>query len=77
MPAVWGRRSLTHAPDWPWRRNSRLGPSSVDLFLNDESMNAKRLPFRNESGIAWPCSRRSSGFQSNNSNWEGPPAMNR
>ena len=39
-------------------------------------MKANRLPLTNESGISPPLRRASSGFQSNNSNCDGPPAMN-
>ena len=75
--AVCGKRSLTQAPDWPWRWKVRLGARRVERFLNDESMKANRFPAMNESGMGWPWSRASSGFQSNISSWEGPPAMKR
>ena len=51
MPAVCGSKSLTLAPDCPYWRKVRLDPSKVDLFLKDESMKAKRLPSRKESGM--------------------------
>ena len=51
MPAVYGNKSLTLAPDCPYWRKVRLDPSKVDLFLKDESMKAKRLPSRKESGM--------------------------
>ena len=54
IPAVWGKRSETHAPLWPWRVNWRREPSSFVPWL--VSMKAKRLPSMNDGGIGWPFS---------------------
>jgi hypothetical protein len=56
VPTVWtsvmssticawcGNSSETQAPLLPYRLNFRRVPSSVDLFLNELSMKANRLP---------------------------------
>ena len=76
MPPMCGMLSLNHMPACPCRLNCFTGPSSFFWSLNVLFMKANRLPLMNDSGMSPPLRRASSGFQSNNSNCDGPPAMN-
>jgi hypothetical protein len=68
-----GSSSLSVIPDSPQRVNVRRVPISVSLPLRK----AKRRPFIKLSGGFFPVNSRSFGLSENNSNCDGPPAMNR
>ena len=73
IPWVCGRRSEIAAADRPHFLNAYGEPRSLGVPL----MKAKRSPFTNSSGMAWPSYWRSFGFSSKRSTWDGAPAMNR
>ncbi len=53
MPAVCGKSSLTHAPDWPWRPNLKIEPAMGKVaWLAD--IPVSRWPMRTDSGRSWP-----------------------
>ena len=71
MSPISGRRVEISWPDFPWRAKGCWGPKHLSAWPWSWAIG---WPFVKDSGIGSPCRFSSSGFQSNSSRCDGPPA---